>query len=65
VVVTCHANSTYTICKLYGLVYCVPYAGKRFKLFKMRIKFTKLKDVDPEDESNDRDQDNDLEEAQD
>jgi hypothetical protein len=40
----------------------VPYAGKRIKIFKRRIKFTKLEDLDSEEESEDIDQD-DLEEA--
>jgi hypothetical protein len=66
VVVTCHANSTYTVRELDGSVHHVPYIGKRVKLFKRRIKFKELKDVDSEEESVDGDvYDNILPEVED
>jgi hypothetical protein len=66
VVVTCHANSTYTIRELDGSVHRVPYAGKRIKLFKRRIRFGELEDVDSKEESVDGDsQDNTLLEVED
>ncbi len=43
----------------------MPYAGKRVKLFKKRIKFGELEDVDSEDDFEDLDQEDNLEDAQD
>jgi hypothetical protein len=51
VVVTCHANSTYTVLELDGSIHRVPYAGKRVKLFKRRVKFGELEDVESEQKS--------------
>jgi hypothetical protein len=64
-VVTCYANSTYMVCELDGLVDRVPYASKKVKLLTRKIKFLELEDVDPDEESEYRDQDDDSEEAQD
>jgi hypothetical protein len=58
VVVTCHANSTYTVRKLDGSVHRMPYAGERVKIFKRRIQFGELKDVDSEEELVDEDSNN-------
>ena len=65
VVVICHANSTYTVRELDGSVHRVPYAGKRVKLFKRRMKFGELKDMGSEDDLEDLREDDDLEEAED
>jgi hypothetical protein len=66
VVVTCHANSTYTVHELDGFVHRVPYAGKKVKLFRKRIKFEELEDVDSKEESMDEaSDDNTLSEVED
>ncbi len=61
----CHANSTYIVRELDGSVHHVPYAGKRVKLFKKRVKFGELEDVDSEDNLEDLDQEDNLEDPQD
>jgi hypothetical protein len=63
IAVTYHANSTYTVCKLNGLIHRVSYPGKRVKLFKRRIKFGELEDVVFEEELEGGHQHDDLEEA--
>jgi hypothetical protein len=65
VVVICHANLTYTVYKLDGSLHRVPYAGKRVKLFKRRMKFGELEHMGSEDKSEDFHEDDDLKEAQD
>lgn len=52
VVVTVHANATYTVRELDGAVHQLPYAGKRVKLFKRRLKFH-LQDAYDEDDVED------------
>jgi len=54
VVVTVHPNATYTVRELDGAVHQVPYAGKRVKLFKQRLKFH-LQDVYDLDDEEDFD----------
>ena len=44
VVVAVHSNATYTVRELDGAIHQIPYAGKRVKLFKQRLKFH-LQDV--------------------
>ena len=39
VVVKVHQNATYTVRELDGALHQLPYAGKRVKLFKRRLKF--------------------------
>jgi hypothetical protein len=53
------------VCEVDGLVERVPYASKKVKLLTRKIKFLELEDVDPDEESEYRDQDDDSEEAQD
>ncbi len=43
----------------------MPYAGKRVKLFKKRVKFGEFEDVDSEDDLEDLDQEDNLEDPQD
>ncbi len=43
----------------------MPDAGKSVKLFKKRVKFGELEDVDSEDDLEDLDQEDNLEDTQD
>jgi len=52
VVVIVHTNATYTVRELDGAIHQLPYAGKRVKLFKRRLKFHLQDAYDKYDEEN-------------
>ena len=54
-VVTIQPNSNYIVRELDGTIHCVPYAGKRVKIFKRRVYFEGDEILDSDVENEDED----------